>query len=260
MPTQNADVQKVEQMRKEAAARNKQASSYGASATTLSDTVMNAVREDRQQRGVSQMATDVGNVMGQMATEPQAIKGRAGDIMNPMDVDQFTAQARGQQLRTLGTLATKESENYGTLQEIIQAGANQLVARGQLEMAKAEELVAKAGALMQRLSFEEEQKQFNQRFEEDKSQFDEQMDLSRQKEARVGSGSAKEPKETRPLYTPMTGDGTVSDGGTYIFYVGQWLSPDDLNMMAGLTKLMETKSKLTEKDTDLTNPNFWNKK
>lgn len=162
MPTTQSDIQKVQAARDKAAGINADAASYGATANTLHDTVMSGVMEDRQKRGISEMAKSVGNVSGQLAAAPEQMKAYGGDMVNPMDMDYFTSQARAANLRQLGTISTSESENTRTLQEIIQAGANQLVSMGQLKKAEADKILAEASALMERLNFEEGQRQFNE--------------------------------------------------------------------------------------------------
>jgi len=227
MPTTASDTQKVQNMRNEAAAKNLKAAEYESTAFTLEDQIMSAVREDRVGRGVSQMAEDVGNTMGQMATDPADIRERGGDMINPLRVDALTARARGQNLDTLGTIATQADRNYGTLQEIIQAGANQLVARGRMSEAEAANITAEANSLTEKYAMDFEERKFQEQIR----QFNETL----AEKQRSGSGKKEEPEEQRPLYTPMQGDGAVSEGGEYIYYQGQWYTENELEMLNAIS-------------------------
>jgi len=216
MPTQQASIEQVEKLRTQAAERARTVADYSGVSETLSDQVMKAVRADRANRGVSQMATDVGNVTGQLATDPALIRGRAGDIVNPLDVDVLTAKQRGQNLQTLGTLSTVEKERGGTLQESIQAGANQLKSMALQKQAEAQEFANKADAMMGTLNY--------------------QMDVRRQEFAereagRKGKTGVNPYKATgaklletagAPLYTPLK-EGATSEDGEWVYQSGQWV-------------------------------------
>lgn len=153
MPTQASDIEKVKAKRQAAAEQISEGRGIEASAFTLGDSVMDAVRKDRASRGVSKIATDVGNVMGQMVTDPNRIKSHAGDVVNPLDVDAFTSQARARNLRTLGTIATQERQNQGAIDDVVQAGANTLQALAARKLAEAEKSRAEADALMEGLRY-----------------------------------------------------------------------------------------------------------
>lgn len=145
--TQNAyDAIKLNQ--EKAASLNQQAAGFTAGSSVLGDRVMEAVRADRTARGVSKLATDVGNVSGQMVTDPNAIRAvQSEGLIDPFSVNQLTSNARAQNLRTLGTISTQESLNQGGIDEVIQAGANQLKARAATLLAEAEKATAAANSL-----------------------------------------------------------------------------------------------------------------
>lgn len=148
MPTRPEDFSKIKTYAEQAAARNYEAAGMAATATTLPDEIMNAVRTDRQSRGVSKLATDVGNVMGQMVTDPNAIRGvQEQGLMDPFSVNQLTSNARAQNLRTLGTISMQEAANQGSLDQVIQAGANQLKARAATMLAEAQKATEQANTL-----------------------------------------------------------------------------------------------------------------
>jgi len=147
MPATSQDYSKIKEYQEAAIASKKEGSGLESAAFTLGDKVMEAVRADRATRGVSKLATDVGNVMGQMVTDPNQIRAATSGMVDPFSVNALTSGARAQNLRTLGTVATQEAQNQGTIDEVIQAGANQLKARAQALYAKAEEEMARAASV-----------------------------------------------------------------------------------------------------------------
>ena len=74
MPADQNNYDQITKYQKEAASLTGQAGQYNAGSNVLGDKVMEAVRADRTSRGVSKLATDVGNVSGQMVTDPNAIR------------------------------------------------------------------------------------------------------------------------------------------------------------------------------------------
>lgn len=154
MPTQEGTPEQVKAKRVAAADYNREAVGMEAASTTLYDNVMDAVRKDRAERGVSQMATETGNVMGQMVTEPEAIRGRLGDMVRPNRVDYWTSQERAAELEDLGTLSTQMKLNEGSIEDVIQAGANQLKARAAMKLAEAQRENAEADAILEQLGYE----------------------------------------------------------------------------------------------------------
>jgi len=248
MPTKPEDYSKIKSYQDEAAKLTGQAGQYTAGSNVLGDKVMEAVRADRTSRGVSKLATDVGNVSGQMVTDPNAIRegpqSLSGQgLVDPFSVNALTSGARAQNLKTLGTISTQESLNQGGIDEVIQAGANQLKARAATLLAEAEKATAAATSLEQEYqrAFQEKQyqegiRQFNETMAEKKS---------------TGSGKAKEVKEEKPLFSPKEGEGAVSPKGEYIFYQGAWRSADELLLIGKTLTLDKTKKSLSE-DEELT--------
>lgn len=150
MPALQEDYSQVKKYQEQAAAKNYEAAGMAATATTLPDEIMKAVREGRQSRGVSKLATDVGNTMGYLTSDPMAIRQQQMQgLMDPYSVNALTSNARVENQRMLGVEATQLSQNQGTLDQVIQAGANQLKARAQTLLAQAEQATAAANTLQQ---------------------------------------------------------------------------------------------------------------
>lgn len=184
MPTTEGNKAEIAtDLKKQASKNSVRAASMEATAGSLGDILMDSVRDYRASAGVSKLATDRGNVMGQMVTEPARIREvgtTEGTRMDPLDVDYFTSKERGQNQRTLGTIAQQSKENEGTLQEIIQAGANQLMGKAQMLKAEAAKAEADANALMEQLYYEQSEK---------KREFDEWATLEGMKNK--GGGGSK---------------------------------------------------------------------
>lgn len=151
MPASMADYQKIAD---KITAKTQEAADYGGASLTLKDQVMNAVTADRATRGVTQMAQDFGNTLGQLQTDPIGIRERAADMVNPMDVDYLTSRARGINLNTMGTLSKQQELNTRSLEDIIQAGANQLSAKGKTLEGEANVEREKAQAMLNELNYE----------------------------------------------------------------------------------------------------------
>ena len=147
MPASNEDRSKIRKYSESAAALTKQGRGVEASAGTLKDTVMQAVRDDRASAGVSRLATNVGTTMGQLVSAPQGIRDRTRGIVDPLQVNKLTSESRAQSLQTLGEISTHRADTEGTIQESIQAGANQLKARASELYAQAEQDTAEAKSL-----------------------------------------------------------------------------------------------------------------
>lgn len=159
MPTTEANIEQVQKAREKAAKSTTSGKSLQSTATGLGDILMEAVRGDRATRGVSKLATDTGNVMGQLVSDPANIRqfgSTEGTRMDPLAVDAATSDQRARNLRTLGTVSTQKAQNEGTLQEVIQAGANQMKALAEQKFAEAQQYKSEADALMERLAYEME--------------------------------------------------------------------------------------------------------
>ncbi len=191
---------------------------------TLSDEIMKAVRSDRQARGVSNIASEVGATMGQLVSDPEAIRSRtsATGLVAPTTVNALTSDARALNLATLGEQATQQKLNQGSLDDIITAGANQLKAKAQQMKAQALQEEAKADALMEALQFEQSEK---------KREFDEWLEREKLNKSDSGGVSMNlsdlslegTPTSESPQMTPAK-DGIVSEDGQWISKGGTWVS------------------------------------
>jgi hypothetical protein len=197
---------------------------------------MNAVREDRTARGVSKLATDTGNVMGQMVTDPNAIRGvQSEGLMDPFSVNALTSGARAQNLNTLGTVSTQLSQNQGSLEEVIQAGANQLYARAEQMKAKAAQATEMAASLQQDRDYNEGVRQFNvSQANKGAGEGAAGASLAALMEKWFPNGPAGTPEgtgaEAQPLQTPFSGEGAKSRGGQWIYKGGKWVPVSGTNM------------------------------
>jgi len=163
MPTSEQNKMTIKGYQDQAISLNKEAAGYTAGSNVLGDRVMEAVRNARTERGVSKLATDVGNVSGQMVSDPNAIRAtQSQGLIDPFSVNQLTSSARAQNLRTLGTISTQETLNQGSIDEVIQAGANRLKAKAATLLAEAEAAAADADALQQEWDRMFKEKQFNE--------------------------------------------------------------------------------------------------
>lgn len=150
------------------------ATSTAASAQTFSDQVMQGVRAARASRGADTLSQDIGTVSSQLVTENPGIRARMADV-NPLMVDAATSARRGQLLGQLSTIANVQQQREGTVQEIIGAGTNQILAQAEMKKAQAAQAAAEADDLY---------KQFQMKLDEDK------FTLEKEKAAKSGSGGA----------------------------------------------------------------------
>jgi hypothetical protein len=265
MPATSEDYKQVKKYQDKANQKNLQGADAEATASTLWDTVMKSVREDRTTRGVSKLATDVGNVMGQMVADPTGIRERTSStgMVDPSSVNALTSEARLQNLRTLGTVSTQERLNQGSLDEVIQAGANQLKARAQMLYAQAQKDAAKAQALQQQLDYnlrkkaqEFSQKMELQRFDLQKKNLEpsysssvsggtkstsgtRSRSSSGSSRAKSGSKSTSRVTSSPPMYTPVGGMGTVSNNGDWVFSSSGWVENKKSTAKSSIDKLKE---------------------
>lgn len=234
MPTKPEDYSKIKSYQDEAAAKTAQSAQYVSGSNVLGDKVMEAVRADRVQRGVSKLATDVGNVSGQMVTDPNAIRegpqSLSGQgLVDPFSVNALTSNARAQNLRTLGTIATQTAANQGSIDEVIQAGANQLKARAQTLLAEAEKATAAANSLQQ----EWDRQMQAQQFAADQAYKQQQLEIDWYNATNKGSGGS-------------TGEMTLED----LFRISE-LSQGEQSMLTNWTTAknsIATLQNLEEKD------------
>ena len=185
-------------------------------ATGLKANVMQAVRADRAQRGVSQLAQDVGNTLGQIPTDTAGIRQRAGDVVNPMDVDVITARQRGQNLNILGTIAQQSEYEQGTLTDIISEQSSRIKAMAAAKLAEAEQAKYEASALMDQLEYEEGIRQFNETLAEEQRQYNNKKTGSGSADYAAGAAElSKIFQGLGPQLTPKNGVGTKSEDVGY---------------------------------------------
>lgn len=200
MPATTQDYSKIKEYQEATAAKNYEAAGMAATATTLPDEIMNAVREDRQTRGVSKLATDVGNTMAYQVSDPQRILGMEEQgLMKASSVTRLLESARVENQRMLGVEATQLEQNQGSLDQVIQAGANQLRARAQQMLAEAEKAEQQANTLKQQRDYEESVRQFN-----------EQMQLGWYNAQNTGGGGGLSDVENAQLAAMNIMSGTMS--------------------------------------------------
>lgn len=243
MASTQEDLQKVQGRAKEL---NTAGAGYESAAGNLKSQVMEAVRADRAQRGISTMAQDVGRTLGQIPTDTAGIRGRAGDMVNPLEVDAITAAQRGQNLQTLGTQATQAEYNQGTLLDILGERSDQLKAMAASKYAEAQRAQQEAEDLWQQILFDEDVRRFN-----------EELALKKASAGSVGLGDIlskffedQEGGAGIPEAT-MSGipEGTVANGKVWMVDPqtgrGEWLliqeeEPQTFNFLEGLGALFQS--------------------
>jgi len=218
MPTYQEDYDKVKQLRQKQSDLNKQSGLYGADSSAFGSEVMNSVRAARADRGASMLAQGRGDVMGQMATDPADIRERTANV-NPLSVDAITAQARGQNLRTLGTISAFEEDISGTIEGAIQGGTDRLLAAAATKKAEADSANAEAQTLIEQIQLRMEEERLN-------------LEKMRASQSAAGDKSPLEILETiqqgftregSPQYSPSGGKGSKSDDGKWEWDGKSWL-------------------------------------
>jgi len=156
MPSYAEDLKKIEGLRKSQSEATKAYGSLTSSAQTFGDEVMAKVRAARAERGTSMLASGMGEASSQLATEPAKIRARTADV-NPMSVDAITAQQRGQTLGTLATLGQLEAEQTGSMQDIIGAETNKILAQATAKKAESEAAAQEAQSVIEALQMKQTQ-------------------------------------------------------------------------------------------------------
>jgi hypothetical protein len=156
MPTKKEDIIKT---KKRAQTLSSEASGAAIGATTLSSGVWDAVRSDRQERGMSQLATDFGTADKNLTVGGPEVRERLGPTVDPLTTDLYTAKERGRNLGELSSLSKAEEQQYGTIDSLIQGGADQLKAYAQGKSAEAEAAAQEADDAFKMLQFESKEKQ-----------------------------------------------------------------------------------------------------
>ena len=215
MPATQEDYKKIEEARKRQAQATREYGKLTGAAQTFADEVMSRVRKARAERGVSKLATEMGEVTSQLVTEGPKIRQRLADV-NPLQTDVLTARQRAQTLGTLTTLSQLEKERAGTIEDIIGAGTNRLLAEAATRKAEAEAAANEVATMIDLIRLKEEQA---------KRAFDEwvkrqQLETPSFLERLLGGAQITEPQ---PNYTPVEGEGAVSEGGQWVFSGNQWV-------------------------------------
>jgi hypothetical protein len=224
IPTYTQDYEKVKEAAARAGQLNQESADLSAGAETFSDRVMKNVMLARANRGVTKLQEGVGSAMGQLASEPAAMRERMANV-NPLQTDTATAQQRGITLNTLGTSAELAQGTSGNISDIIGAGANQIKAQALLKQAEAEKAANEADDLMAWMEFQakREEEKFQRTVTErelvlkgKESGGDDISDLM----GGEGDGiQTPNPTEEQPRYSPtMNGEtGAFSNGGEWYF-------------------------------------------
>ena len=183
MPTTAQDIEQVTAKRKEATALAAQAGGLTAGARTFEDKVMEGVRGARAARGVSSLEEAVGYTTGQLASAPAEMRARLADV-SPLQTDVLTGRQTGQTLSTLATLGEVSRGREGTIQEVVGAGTNRLLAQADVKRAEAERAATEAETLTNQIRLQEDLK----KREFDEWEARERLDLAKKQEARLGAG------------------------------------------------------------------------
>lgn len=222
MPSTTQDYSQIKEYQEKATSLSREAAGLESTAFTLPDTIMKAVQEDRIARGVSKLATDTGNIMGQMVSDPNAIREGSTSLssqglVDPFSINELTSNARKQNIATLGTVSTQLEQNQGSLDQVIQAGANQLKARAATLLAQAEQATAQANAL---------QSEWERMFKEKQAAADEAYRYAALNDTGVGSTipsmQPTTPTTPSPNYSPISGEGSVSKDGQWVYINKKW--------------------------------------
>ena len=187
MPTTAQDIEQVTAKRKEATALASQAGALTAGARTFEDKVMEGVRGARAERGVSTLEEAVGYTTGQLASAPAEMRARLADV-NPLQTDVLTGRQTGQTLGTLATLGEVSRGREGTIQEVVGAGTNRLLAQADVKRAEAERAATEAETLTNQIRLQEDLK----KREFDEWEARERLDLAKKQESRLGAGGDEE--------------------------------------------------------------------
>ena len=147
MPAYKEDYQKIEAASAKAREASKLYGTLSAQSRTLGEDVMKNVRQARAERGVGQLSKDIGSATGQIVSEPAKIRERTAGL-DPLKQDVITASQRGQTLRTLATTADVGEQREGTMEDILKAGANKLLAHASLKKSEADASTQEANTLL----------------------------------------------------------------------------------------------------------------
>jgi len=232
MPTGSEDLEKVKELRKKVSEQTRESGSLTAKAQTLGDTVMSRVKSARAERGVDTMAQSIGDTTGQILSAPADLRARTANV-NPLDVDALTARQSGQTLGTLAAQSQIQQDRGNTIEGILGAGTNQLLAAAAQKRSEAEAAKTESDSIIEMLRLQMDQAQAARNAAtQARSPIDVIQELFKQKQA--GLPGINQSMES-PQYSPVGGEGT-RDGG-FVFRNGGWQQegteePQSMNMTA----------------------------
>jgi len=158
MPSYTQDFTKIEDLRKKAAAANQAGSILTGTSKTFADTIRENFRNHIAQQGTDTLAQAMGNTAGQLVTEPANLRARTSGV-NPLDQDAMAARQQGQSLNTLVSLGQIDKTRTDTIEGVIGAGTNRLVAEAEKKKAEADAAKEEADNILEYVKFKETQSQ-----------------------------------------------------------------------------------------------------
>lgn len=156
MPATQEDYDKVKALQEQAKTARASYGSLTSAAETFADRVMQGVRAARADRGMSQLATDIGQTSEYLVARPDEIRARMQGV-NPFDVIAATSKERALNLGQLAREAQFGQETQGTIGEAIEGGASTVRAMAQRALVEAEQKKQEASDLLAMLEFQEAQ-------------------------------------------------------------------------------------------------------
>ena len=149
MPAFEEDYKAIEAARGKLSSLTETAGRQEAASYTFRDDVMDRVRQARAERGMTNLQNDLGQATTRLATGRAQIRERLGPTVNPLAVDSVTDQERGQALGTLATISDIMSQREGTIEDVIGAGKNKILAAATATKSQAEAAASELQGLLQ---------------------------------------------------------------------------------------------------------------
>ena len=159
MPSYQQDYDEIKALQQKASTASKEAGTYTSGATTFEDQVMQGVQAHRAERGASSLTEDIANVSGRLATYGPGIEERTSGIVDPLRVDALRAEERGNLLSQLTRLSRMSEKQEGTIEDVIGAGANKLLAAAEKKKAEAAQAESEANMLLKLIQTKQEEAQ-----------------------------------------------------------------------------------------------------
>lgn len=215
MPTSQLDIDQVKIARKKQSSAIQAANKLSTGAMTFKDRVMEQVRSARADRGIDSLTQDLGNASGQVLSAPANIRERTSNV-NPLAVDAITARQRGQTLGNLASMSQAEQRQTGSVEDIIGAGTNQILALAENKKAEAAMAAQEADDIIKMIQLKQQQEQF---------ELDRRIKLSQLNSAGPSNVLVQLLSQSgTPGSAPQMSavEGTVSPDGQWIMKNGQW--------------------------------------